>query len=134
MLGKLIKAVVIAAVLALVIDSLPDFKRYLELRDMLLTSAGKEVIGVEVLVGFAFGYWVGTRQGRQGLQETLGNVQAILAHPETRRLLGEGLSAFEVVAGPVLERMGGPSGRNVKIIGSVVDDLLERRLGRARAA
>ncbi|MGH3190833.1 MAG: DUF6893 family small protein [Streptosporangiaceae bacterium] len=38
MLGKLIKAVVIAAVLALVIDSLPDFKRYLELRDMLLTQ------------------------------------------------------------------------------------------------
>jgi len=84
-------------------------------------------------VGFAFGYWVGTRQGRQGLQEALGNVQAILAHPETRRLLGEGLSAFEVVAAPALERMGGRSSRNVKIIGSVVDDLLERR-GRARAA
>ena len=133
MLGRLIKAVVIAAVLAMVIDSLPDFKRYLELRDMLLTGAGKEVIGVEVLVGFAFGYWVGTRQGRQGLQEALGNVQAILAHPETRRLLGEGLSAFEVVAAPALERMGGRSSRNVKIIGSVVDDLLERR-GRARAA
>jgi hypothetical protein len=38
MLGKLIKAVVIAAVVAMVIDSLPDFKRYLELRDMLLTQ------------------------------------------------------------------------------------------------
>jgi hypothetical protein len=92
------------------------------------------VIGVEVLVGFAFGYWVGIRQGRQGLQERLGDVQAIIAHPETRRLLSEGLSAFEVVAAPVLERMGGRSGRNVKIIGSVVDELLERRHGRARAA
>jgi hypothetical protein len=34
MLSRLIKAVVIAAVLALVIESLPDVKRYLELRDM----------------------------------------------------------------------------------------------------
>jgi hypothetical protein len=34
MLGRLIKAALIAAVLALVIDSLPDIKRYLELREM----------------------------------------------------------------------------------------------------
>jgi hypothetical protein len=34
MLSRLIKAAIIAAVLALVVDSLPDLKRYLELRDM----------------------------------------------------------------------------------------------------
>jgi hypothetical protein len=34
MISRLIKAVLIAALLALVIDSLPDIKRYLELRDM----------------------------------------------------------------------------------------------------
>jgi hypothetical protein len=34
MIGRLIKAVIIAAVLALVIESLPDIKRYLELREM----------------------------------------------------------------------------------------------------
>ena len=34
MLSRLIKAAVIAAVLALVIESLPDIKRYLELREM----------------------------------------------------------------------------------------------------
>jgi hypothetical protein len=34
MIGKLIKAALIAAVLALVIQSLPDIKRYLELREM----------------------------------------------------------------------------------------------------
>ena len=34
MLSKLIKAAVIAAILAVVIDSLPDIKRYLELREM----------------------------------------------------------------------------------------------------
>jgi hypothetical protein len=34
MIMRLIKAVVLAAILALVIQSLPDIKRYLELRDM----------------------------------------------------------------------------------------------------
>jgi hypothetical protein len=34
MISRLIKAVFIAAVLALVVESLPDIKRYLELRDM----------------------------------------------------------------------------------------------------
>jgi hypothetical protein len=34
MLTRLIKAVVLAALLAMVIDSLPDIKRYLELREM----------------------------------------------------------------------------------------------------
>ena len=35
MLSRLVKAAVIAAVLAMVIDSLPDIKRYLEIREML---------------------------------------------------------------------------------------------------
>ena len=35
MLSRLVKAAVIAAVLALVIESLPDLRRYLELREML---------------------------------------------------------------------------------------------------
>ena len=35
MLSKLVMAAVIVGVLALVIDSLPDIKRYLEIRDML---------------------------------------------------------------------------------------------------
>jgi hypothetical protein len=34
MVTRLIKAALIAALVALVIDSLPDIKRYLELRDM----------------------------------------------------------------------------------------------------
>jgi hypothetical protein len=34
MLSRLIKAAVIAVVLAMVIDSLPDIKRYLEIREM----------------------------------------------------------------------------------------------------
>ncbi|MCW2894335.1 MAG: hypothetical protein QOG28_6722 [Trebonia sp.] len=34
MVTRLITAVVVAAVLVVVIDSLPDIKRYLEIRDM----------------------------------------------------------------------------------------------------
>jgi uncharacterized protein DUF6893 len=38
MLGKLVMAAVIVGMLALVIDSLPEIKRYLEIRDMLGTG------------------------------------------------------------------------------------------------
>jgi hypothetical protein len=34
MVSRLVKAVVIAAVIAVVIDSIPDIKRYLEIREM----------------------------------------------------------------------------------------------------
>ncbi len=34
MIGKLIKAALIVAVLALIVQSLPDIKRYLEIREM----------------------------------------------------------------------------------------------------
>jgi hypothetical protein len=33
-IGKIIKAALLAAVLALIVQSLPDIKRYLELREM----------------------------------------------------------------------------------------------------
>ena len=39
MLSRLVTAAVIAAVLVVVIDSLPDIKRYLEIRDMLALHA-----------------------------------------------------------------------------------------------
>jgi Family of unknown function (DUF6893) len=34
MIGKLVTALLVAAVLAAVVQSLPDIKRYLEIRDM----------------------------------------------------------------------------------------------------
>ena len=109
MLSRLIKAAIIAAVLAMVIDSLPDIKRYLELREMLSARTGEEVMGVEVVLGFVVGYLVGTRQGRDGLQKALDSAQAIMASEETRRMLGEGLAALESVAGPALDRVNGKS-------------------------
>jgi len=87
---------------------------------------------VEVVIGFAVGYWVGTRQGREGMQKALESAQAIWAHPETRRLLGEGLSAAETVAAPVLDRARSKS-RRAALIGSVVDELIERRQARQAA-
>jgi hypothetical protein len=91
------------------------------------------VRGVEVVLGFAVGYYIGTRQGRKGLQEAIESAQAIMASPETRRLLSEAISTFEAVAGPAMERMGrkSSSGSRVAFIGSVVDELIERRSRRA---
>ena len=92
------------------------------------------MIGVEVVLGFAIGYFVGTRQGREGLQKALDSAQAIMAAEETRKLLGEGLAALESAAGPALDRMGGKSGRSkAALLGSVMDEVLQRRHARRAA-
>ena len=90
---------------------------------------------MEVLIGFAVGYWVGTRQGRQGLQHALESAQAIWASPETRKLLSEGLSAVETVAGPAVERFGTKSSRSRRaaLISTLVDELIDRRKARRAA-
>jgi hypothetical protein len=89
---------------------------------------------VEVVLGFAVGYYIGTRQGRQGLQEAIESVQAIMASPESRRLLSEAINTFEGVAGPAMQSIGGrrsKGGTRAAFIGSVVDELIERRARRA---
>ena len=90
---------------------------------------------METVIGFAFGYWVGTRQGRQGMQKALDSAREIWESPETRRVVAEGLSALEAVTGPARETLGGKSaGRRSAIIGTVVDELIERRSGRRAAS
>jgi hypothetical protein len=87
---------------------------------------------VEVVLGFAVGYYIGTRQGRKGLQEAIESAQAIMASPETRRILSEAITTFESVAGPAMERVGRrTSGTRAALFGSVVDELIERRARRA---
>lgn len=89
---------------------------------------------MEVVLGFAVGSWIGTRQGRQGLQRALDSAQAIWASPETRRLLSEGLSAFETATAPAMDRLGGKSNRSkAALISSVVDEIIERRQARRAA-
>jgi hypothetical protein len=87
---------------------------------------------VDVLIGFAVGYWVGTRQGREGLQKAMDSAQAIWASPETKRLVGEGLTALEAAAAPAMDRLVAKSNsRRTTLISTVVDELIERRARRA---
>jgi hypothetical protein len=88
---------------------------------------------VEVVLGFAVGYYIGTRQGRNGLQSAIESAQAIMASPETRKFLSEAMNTVESVAGPAMERVGrtARSGNRAALIGSVVDELIERRARRA---
>jgi hypothetical protein len=60
---------------------------------------------MEVIVGFAVGYWVGTRNGRDGLQEAIDSARAIWASPETRRLLAEGLTTLEGATPAIRQRI-----------------------------
>jgi hypothetical protein len=85
---------------------------------------------METAIGFAFGYWVGTRQGRQGMQKALDSARDIWASPETRRLLAEGVAALETAA-PALSTLGKRGGGPTKILSGVVDELIERRAARA---
>jgi hypothetical protein len=57
---------------------------------------------METLIGFAFGYWVGTRQGREGLQRALD------------------------VTG-VLKKAAGQRGAEIR---DLLDEFVERRYGR----
>ena len=68
------------------------------------------------------------------MQHALESAQAIWASPETKRLLSEGLSAFETVAAPAMDRLGTTSrNRRAALISSVVDELIERRQARRAA-
>jgi hypothetical protein len=79
---------------------------------------------MEVVIGFAVGYWVGTRQGREGLQRAIDSVREIAASPETKRLIGEGVAAAAPIAG-ILGRGGRSTG--LAVIRGVIDELAERR-------
>jgi len=79
---------------------------------------------MEALIGFAVGYWVGTRQGRQGLERAMDSVREIAASPETRRLLGEGLAA----AAPLTDFLA-KRGKNTSfgVIRSILEEVADRR-------
>jgi hypothetical protein len=75
---------------------------------------------MEVVLGFAVGYWVGTRQGREGMYKAMDSARAIWESPETKRMLSEGLSALD-------RARKGRGDARVSMIRGVVDDLIERR-------
>lgn len=62
---------------------------------------------METLIGFAVGYLVGTRHGREGLEKARESLQAIRNSPETRRLV---LTGVAVAGGAVRQVLGGGAG------------------------
>ncbi len=88
---------------------------------------------MEALIGFTVGYWVGTRHGRKGLAQALDTAREIWASPETRRALGEGLSALQALS-PVADtfRKKQRDARGAVIQG-VIDEIMTRRSTRHAA-
>jgi hydrogenase maturation protease len=98
-----------------------------------LPGTAGDVADMEVLIGFAVGYWAGTRHGRKGLEQALQTAREIWESPETRRLVGEGLSALQGVT-PIMDAMQKRRGNaRSAIIREVIDEIVERRSGRRAA-
>lgn len=90
----------------------------------------RDVAGMEVLIGFAVGFWVGARHGSKELEQALDTAREIRESPQTRRVLGEGLSAPQGLA-PVAEALGkGRRDARATVIHGVIDEIMERRAGR----
>jgi hypothetical protein len=91
-------------------------------------------VTVEVIIGFAVGYWVGTRQGRDGLARALEAAREVAASPEARKLLEDGLSMVQSVAPSAAGIVTGGGDGNGAVIRGVIDEFVERRFGRLSAA
>lgn len=90
---------------------------------------------MEVLIGFAFGYWVGTKQGRDGIARALEAAREITSSPEARHLLEEGVEAVQTLApGATSALLNGAGDVPTAGIRDVIDGFVERRFGRLRAA
>lgn len=83
---------------------------------------------MEALVGFAIGYWTGTRDGREGLQKALEALDAISKSEQFRTLVNSGIS----MGGGLLSRgmqAGLSSSRGSSVAQGVVG-LVAKRAGR----
>jgi hydrogenase maturation protease len=89
-----------------------------------------DVAGMEVLIGFAVGYWVGTRHGSKGLAQALDTARGIWESPETRRVLGEGLSALQGLAQVSEALRKGRRDARATLIHGVIDEIMDRRAAR----
>ncbi len=75
---------------------------------------------MEALIGFAIGYYVGTRDGREGLQKAIAAFDAITKSAEFKNLMGQGLSMGGALLSKGLEQTGG-MGFAQGIVGIVAD-------------
>lgn len=91
---------------------------------------------MDVLIGFAVGYYVGTRQGREGLTRALDAAREIAGSPEARSLIEEGMTLAQSLApgaAGLIGKGGGGDG-NGTVIRDVIDGFVESRFGRLSAA
>jgi hypothetical protein len=62
---------------------------------------------MEALIGFAIGYWVGTKEGREGLQKALQALDAISKSAEVKAMLSQGLAMGGGMLAQGLKSSGG---------------------------
>jgi len=82
---------------------------------------------METIIGFAAGYLVGAREGKDGFDRFKTSVEAIAKSPEARRMAAEAMS----LAGIVMRQA---SARGLGASASGVAELVVRRLTRDRQA
>jgi hypothetical protein len=88
---------------------------------------------MEALIGFAIGYYVGTREGREGLEKAIGALDAITKSTEFKNLLGQGLSMGGALLTKGLEQTGG-MGFAQGVVGVVAERAGKIMSGGLRAA
>jgi hypothetical protein len=82
---------------------------------------------METIIGFAAGYLVGAKEGREGIDRLKTSVEAIAKSPEARRMAAEALS----LAGIVLRQA---SARGIGASATGIADLVMRRMTQSREA
>ena len=90
---------------------------------------------METLIGFAIGYLVGTRQGRDGLEKMMSSIDAIRNSPEVKQLLLVGASTAGSAAKQVLGGTAGTAlGGALSALTKQVVDMAQDAEHRVRAA
>jgi hypothetical protein len=76
---------------------------------------------METMIGFAIGYYFGTRHGREGLAQARGALEAIVRSDETRQLAATAFAAAQ----PVFKQLvsSGPGA----ILSGVIEQLARQR-------
>jgi hypothetical protein len=76
---------------------------------------------METMIGFAIGYYFGTRHGRDGIAQARDALEAIVRSDETRKLAATAFAAAQ----PVLKQLvsGGPGA----IISGVIEQVARQR-------
>jgi hypothetical protein len=62
---------------------------------------------MEAIIGFAIGYWAGTRDGREGITKALAAFDAITKSDEFKNIMGQGLALGGSLVSKSLQGSGG---------------------------